>query len=81
VGEPGREEKLAAIGVRISRWITSHGFALNVATDLEHFRLIVPCGIADRGVTSMARLLGRPVAMADVLAAVAGAIAGVFGAR
>jgi lipoyl(octanoyl) transferase len=81
VGEPGREEKLAAIGVRISRWITSHGFALNVATDLEHFRLIVPCGIADRGVTSMARLLGRPVAMADVQAAVAGAIAGVFGAR
>jgi lipoyl(octanoyl) transferase len=81
VGEPGREEKLAAIGVRISRWITSPGFALNVATDLEHFRLIVPCGIADRGVTSMARLLGRPVAMADVQAAVAGAIAGVFGAR
>ncbi len=60
------EEKVAAIGVAISGGITTHGFALNVDPNLSHFGLINPCGITDKGVTSMARLLGRPVRPSEV---------------
>lgn len=70
--------KLAAIGVRIARWITSHGFALNVGPNLEHFGLIIPCGITDKGVTSIEKVAGRPVAMREVETAVCRAFADVF---
>ena len=74
-------EKLAAIGVRLSRWVTSHGFALNVATDLDHFRLIVPCGLAGYGVTSLARLLGAAPPRAEVEATLAAEFARRFDRR
>ncbi|MGH7567329.1 MAG: lipoyl(octanoyl) transferase LipB [Gemmatimonadota bacterium] len=73
------EAKAAAIGIRVSRWVTHHGFALNVDTDLSYFDLIVPCGIADRRVTSMEALLGGPVDREAVEAALGRAFEAVFG--
>ena len=72
-------EKIGAIGVRISRWITSHGFAFNVNTDLRDFQLIVPCGIADRGVTSLRKLLGRELPINEVEDRFVARFAEVFG--
>ena len=72
------DDKLAAIGVRIARWITSHGFAFNVNTTLDHFGFIIPCGITDKGVTSLQKLLGREIRMAEVEAAAAESFSEVF---
>ncbi len=72
-------EKIAAIGVRIARWITSHGFALNVNTDLDYFKMIVPCGITDKGVTSLSRLVGRSIDTREVAQSAAVNFGRVFG--
>ncbi len=72
------EEKLAAIGVRIARWVTSHGFALNVAPRLEHFDLIVPCGIADKRVTSLEKLTGKHIEVSSAIPLITDAFSSVF---
>jgi lipoyl(octanoyl) transferase len=76
---PGsREDKIAAIGVRVRRWVTYHGIAINVEPDLEHFGGIVPCGISEHGVTSLVDL-GLPVGLPDLDAALRASFPGVFG--
>jgi lipoyl(octanoyl) transferase len=74
----GREDKIAAIGVRVRRWVSFHGIAVNVDPDLERFSGIVPCGIREHGVTSLAAL-GYPVGLEDVDLALQTAFAEVFG--
>jgi lipoyl(octanoyl) transferase len=71
--------KLTAMGVHLSRWVTSHGFAMNVNTDLRFFEWIVPCGLHGKGVTSLEKLLGHPVKMEEVTERVAGHFGDVFG--
>jgi lipoate-protein ligase B len=72
------DRKIASVGIRISKWVTSHGFALNVDTDLSYFSLIVPCGITDCAMTSMTRELGRPVHIDDVKSVVVRTFGDVF---
>jgi lipoyl(octanoyl) transferase len=73
------EEKLAAIGVHLSRWVASHGFAYNVSTDLRYFDLIVPCGIAGKRATSLEKLLGRRVEMKEVAPRIVAHLGELFG--
>ncbi len=74
-------EKICAIGVRCERWISMHGFALNVSTDLSYFGRIIPCGIFEKGVTSIEGVLGRPVDLESIAVLTAGAFGAVFSAE
>lgn len=76
---PGRTRKICAIGVRTSRWVSMHGFAFNINSDLSYFSLINPCGFTDKAVTSLARELGEPQDMKQVKALLRSKIAEVFG--
>jgi lipoyl(octanoyl) transferase len=80
-GTAAAEEKLAALGVHLSRWVTSHGFAYNVSTDLRYFDVIVPCGIQDARATSLERILGGAVETAEAKARLSAHFADVFGYR
>ncbi len=73
--------KIAAIGIKVTKWVSMHGFALNVTNDLRLFQTIVPCGIADRPVTSMEQVLGQAVPITQVKQQVVRAMAEVFGLR
>nr|MDQ2861704.1 lipoate-protein ligase B [Pseudomonadota bacterium] len=77
-GAPAREDKIAAIGVKLRRWVSFHGIAVNVAPDLSHFDGIVPCGVTDHGVTSLADL-GLAASLQDVDVALKTAFIKVFG--
>ena len=79
VEEVRDEEKLAAIGVHLSRWVTSHGFAYNVSTDLRYFDLIVPCGIAGKRATSLEKLLGRRVELNEAAPRITARLGEIFG--
>jgi len=76
---PGKARKICALGVRCSRWVTMHGFAFNVNTDLNYFRYIVPCGIPDKPVTSMKQELGREINLDEVKEKIRAHIADLFG--
>lgn len=79
--DPSRARKICAMGIKCSRWITMHGFAFNVNTDLRYFNNIVPCGIADKAVTSLQQELGRELDMEEVKVKVKQAFESVFGIR
>ncbi len=72
-------EKICAMGVRLSRWVTMHGFALNVDPDMTYFQGMIPCGIREKGVTSLSRLLNRKLALDEVIPGILDAFQAVFG--